>query len=192
MITAFRGGRSLKDNQSRNTQLLKDFRQTLGNPTGYGAHRLIGHWKECSVNLPKGKTVGDCSDLGGELKDVLEETWLVLNDKNTDSKDFFDTACKMAEKYNQDSFLARTKYKNFGVYSKDGSELAPFSVVNDKTFRTGFVKIIDVQGYSELKKVKGAGRVFSIVIESLNIGVNIPYYTISERREFKYLNLLED
>lgn len=190
IITAFRSGNTLSVNQNKTHQLLKDFRNILENEKSYGAYRLIGHWKECSVEIPSGKNISDCSSLGGHVVDSIEESWLILNDAITSSEDFFMAAQTMAGKYNQDAFIARTNNKKFGLYGKDGSEWATFGNISDTSFTTGLTTLIGRQGYSEIKKVRGAGRLFNIVMESIEFGVHVPYYSGSQYRAFNYNNIL--
>lgn len=168
IITAFRSEYSLKENQRRNAKLIDDFREELGS-IKYGAYKLIGHYDVCSVKIPPGRSTDDCEELGGHKVPVLEEAWCLLNEQK--NKNFFDVAVKMANKYDQESFIARTATKKFGLYLNDGTLDLTFGDINNNTFRTGFEKMISTRNYSEIGKVRNRGRIFNIVFENFGICV---------------------
>jgi hypothetical protein len=121
------------------------------------------------VKIPSGKSTDDCKELGGHLVPVLEEAWCILNDQKNEN--FFDVSVKMAQKYDQESFIARTSVKKFGLYLNDGSLDFTFGNINDTTFRTGYEKMISIRNYSEISKVRSGGRIFNIVFENLGTAV---------------------
>lgn len=183
IITAFRKNYPYKTNQQRNNNLLREFRSMLGDNKAYGAYRLVGHWKECSVVLPDGVSIDQCVVYGGEINNALEEVWLVLNDKNNDK--FFDTALKMAKKYDQDAIIAHIN-DDFGLFGKDGSKWESFGKVSKSSLSYGFKKIVELQGYTEVAKMRKKGRLANIVFE----GISIPNPTNSSNMLFNAINIL--
>lgn len=199
LITAFRkydeeGNKvPLKEKQKWNNELIKFFREHLGKTSSYGAYRMVGHWKECSVTLPDGVKISACSEHGGQIEDSLEETWLILND--TKSKYFFEALQATAEKYNQDGFIARVNGE-FGLFGKDGDKWADFEKVNEKSLSDSFKRIVNLQGYSELKKKRTKGKLHNIIFdevvsESIEFsGINVPDCTNSSHMIYTAMNIL--
>jgi len=195
IITAFRkyenGEKvSIKTNQTKNNQLLKDVRSKLGK--GYGAYRLVGHWKECSVELPDDINISQCSSYGGRIEDSLEESWLILNQPSTDL--FFGVMQQIAKKYKQDAFVARID-GDFGLYGKDGSKWENFGKVSNDSISSSFKKVIGLQGYSELKKKRIKGDVHNIIFDKLTeninfLGISVPNATNSSGMLYKSMNIL--
>lgn len=196
MITSFRDSEKigLQKKQEQNDQLLKYIRSLLNNQTAYGAYRMIGHWKECSVTLPSedknGKTVtiDQCELYGGHLVDTLEETWLIVNDCH--NPEFFDVLRKAAREYNQDAFIARIG-DNFGLFSKGGQQWNTFGEVSEDTITTGFEKLVSIQGYSQTKRERirggdGNKTLHHFIFE----GIVIPNESNSSRMLFSAMNIL--
>lgn len=182
IITAFRGSNTKKENQKANNELIKYIRSEFGNKAG--AYKLVGHWKECSEPLEDGQKISDCK---GTIKDSLEESWLIARPKDVTKEDFFSTAKKTAKKYNQDAFVIRQN----GVLTlngKDGETWADLGKANKKSLSTGFSRVIDVQGYSELKKTRKSGRNINIIFEELSI--MIPKGNNSSKQLFSVANIL--
>ena len=190
IITAFRRDNSLSVNQENNNSLLKDFRAIGKNPKGFGAYHLIGHWKECDKELTDDMSIDDCDKIGGTLHDSIEEAWLIMNDKHIDSKTFFSIAISIAKKFKQDGFIAKIHNEPFGVYNKNGGLMYEFNNITSNSFKSGFEKLVNLQGYSEIKKVKNRGRIFNIIFESIGI-VTIPGVNNMETQIFRLLNLLK-
>lgn len=181
----------LKENQKRNNNLLKDLRQILGDTKAFGSFRLIGHWKECSVVLPKGSKLSDCEKLGGKLTNALEETWCVINDKK--DPHFFEALSQVAKKYDQDGFLYRGNNK-FGFFSKYGEQWDDFKEVNDETIKRGLEAVMNIQGYSENRNTRQRGRLENIVFtstnESLDIYLSIPDGNIASYQLYSTMGIL--
>jgi len=183
MITAFRKEHPYKVNQKRNNSLLREFRSQLGTQKDFGAYRLIGHWKECSVVLPDGVTIDKCLEYGGTITNTIEEVWMILNDSN--NPNFFDAAIKMVKKYDQDAIVARVN-GNFGLFGKDGMKWESFGQVTKNTLSYGFNRIVGIQGYTEVAKMRKRGRITNIVFE----GITIPNPTNSSHMLYKSMNIL--
>ena len=182
IITASRGGNSRKKNAQRNNDLIKGIRSDVG--TKSGAYKLVGHWKECSEPLEDGQKISDCK---GTIKDTLEDSWLIPKPKGISSEEFFDVAKKYAVKYDQDGFVIRLDGK-LTLNGKDGSEWANLGKANNKSLSNGFSRIVDVQGFSELKKNRGKGKTANIVFESLTIVV--PKDSNISKQIFQTANIL--
>lgn len=163
-ITASRGSNSKKVNQDLNNQLIKFVRETIG--TKVGAYKIIGHWKECSTELKDGETIKDCPS----VVNALEETWLIIKPESLSSDDFNELAQKISRKYEQDAYVIRLGGK-LTLNGKDGSEWADLGTASKDSLSTGFDKIVNVQGYSELSKLRTKGRTANIVFESLYVVV---------------------
>ena len=183
MITAFRKNNTYKQNQQNNNSLIKSLRQKLGNIKAYGAYRLVGHWKECSVELPDNITIDKCSEYDGKIQDTLEESWLILNDQKNPK--FFDVTLEMARKYKQDAIVARIG-KDFGLFGKNGKKWEDFGAISGKSIDYGFNRIIGLQGFTELKKTRNKGRIINIILE----GISIPNPSNSSNKLYKAMNLL--
>jgi predicted nucleic-acid-binding Zn-ribbon protein len=181
MITASRGNYTKSENKKRNKQLLQDLREILGTKT-VGAYPLVGHWKECSVELPEDSKISDCEKLGGKLKDSLEQSWLVNKPEKVSEEDFFNACMKVAKKYEQDGFVFKGESHKFAVYTKDGKVDFAFSKnPDDESITLGFEKIIDLQGFSQYKKDRDNGLVRNIVFETYFV---LPKSNISSKRAF--------
>ena len=197
IITAYRGSHTPSENHRRNYELLKDVRSILshrngakgvGDIKGYGAYILVGHWKECSVTLTGDDDISKCTDRGGTLKDVLEESWLIVNEPKSD--EFFDTLVKMAEKYDQDAFVSRVG-DTFGVFGKQGNLMFSLGKVSKDTISSGFKRLISIQGYSELKKKRVHGNIDNIVFEDISLdGILVPKDCNSSHMLFSYGGIL--
>jgi hypothetical protein len=182
IITAFRGTSSKKENTQNNNKLIKYIRSEYG--TKIGAYKLVGHWKECSEPLKDNEKISDCK---GQITDTLEESWLIVKPDDFNSEDFLKIAIKSATKYNQDAFIIRKDGK-LTINGKDGTVWEDLGKANKKSLSQGFSKIVDVQGFSELKKNRGKGRSANIVFESLNIV--IPKEQNSSKELFTRANIL--
>ncbi len=189
MITAFRGTYSLKENQKRNNNLIKDIRSTHNQKLG--AYKMVGHWKECTEPLDDNQTLKDCAGQNGKIKNVLEETWLIVRPDEITKEDFNRTAMKLAKKYQQDAYVI--KEDEIFLRGKDGSTWANLGGVTDNSLKIGFAGIADIQGYSELKKDRTHGRTNNIVFEGfegLELFAVVPDCTNSSRMIFKYGNIM--
>ncbi len=182
VITAFRGNKSFKENQKANNDLIKSIRSDLGKKSG--AYKLVGHWKECSIPLKDKEKISACK---GTIKDTLEESWLIIRPSDIDPKLFFNTAKDISKKYNQDAFVIRIDGK-LTLNGKDGTEWEDLGKADKKSLSNGFSRILDVQGYSELKKNRGKGRSLNIIFEDINI--KIPNDSNSSRQLFNSANIL--
>jgi hypothetical protein len=181
----------LKENQKRNNNLLRDLRNILGNNKAYGSFRLIGHWKECSVEIPKGKKLSDCELLGGNIHNVLEETWCIINDQKNPK--FFEALVKVSDKYSQDCFVYKGNEK-FGLFYSDGEQFDTFKKIDDKTLKRGLEAVMDVQGYSENRNTRQRGRLENIIFTSTNESfecfLTVPEGNIASHQFYKSMNLL--
>jgi hypothetical protein len=182
MITASRGGKSNKENQSNNYSLIKYIRQEIGMKVG--AYKLVGHWKECSETLGDNDTIADCK---GQITDTLEESWLVIKPDDIPSDVFLDISNKVAKKYNQDAYVIRKEGK-LTLNSKNGDVWADLGRANRKSLSTGFGKIAGLQGYTELKKVRNTGRIQNIVFEGIYL--SIPKSSNFSKMLYKEMNIL--
>lgn len=182
IITASRGKFSKKENAKRNSQLIKSIRDELGVKSG--AYKLVGHWKECNHKLEDGQKISDCK---GAIKDELEESWLIPKPKNIAPEEFLDIAKKVAKKYDQDAFVIRIDGK-LTLNGKDGTVWEDLGKADKKSISTGFSRIIDVQGYSELKKQRNKGRNINIIFE--DIALVVPKDNNNSKRLFASANIL--
>jgi hypothetical protein len=175
-ITAARAENSKEENLKNNNLLIQYIREKLG--LKIGAYKIIGHWKECSEPLEDNQTISDCN---GTIKNSLEETWLIIRPKEVDSKAFSDIAIEVAKKYKQDAYVIRLDNK-LTLNGKDGSVWSDLGKASKDSLSVGFNKIVNVQGYSELKKLRSKGRSANIVFESLYLAV--PKKQIASKRLF--------
>lgn len=180
-ITASRGSLSKKENAERNNELIKYVRSEVGQKIG--AYKIIGHWKECSVELKDNETIKDCPN----VVNALEETWLFTKPVNVSSEQFNDLAQKVSKKYEQDAYVIRLNGK-LTLNGKDGIEWADLGSASKDSLTTGFNKIVNVQGYSELSKLRKKGRTENIVFESLYTAK--PKDNIASKRLFSELGIL--
>ena len=167
-ITAFRGSNSIKQNIKNNNELIKYARKEL--QIELGAYKIVGHWKECSIPLESGQTLKDCT---GKIINALEETWLFTKPDNVSSEDFDKLAQKVARKYDQDAYVIRLKGK-LTLKGKDGTDWADLGKASSKSLSSGFSKIADQQGYSELDKLRKRGRSANIVFEDVHLQLVVP------------------
>jgi hypothetical protein len=181
-ITASRASNSKKENTTKNNDLLKFIRSEVGQKIG--AYKIIGHWKECSDELKDGETIADCK---GSVQNSLEETWLITKPDTLSSDEFNEIAQKVARKYEQDAYVIRLNGK-LTLNGKDGSEWADLGDASKSSLSSGFEKIVNVQGYSELSKLRKKGRSAIIVFEGI-YGV-VPKDSISSKLLFQESNIL--
>jgi len=160
-ITAFRNTNTTKKNIQDNNALIKSIRDEIKEKIG--AYKIVGHWKECSKPLEDKLTIKDCK---GKIINALEETWLIIKPSNISSDDFDELAQKMSKKYDQDAYIIR-KNEKLTLNGKDGTVWEDLGKTSYDSLSSGFQKIIDKQGYSELKKLRRKGRVQNIVFEGL-------------------------
>jgi len=162
-ITASRGSNTPKQNRSLNNKLIKDIRSKYGKEIG--AYKVVGHWKECSQELKDGQTIKDCE---GTIENALEETWLITKPDNMTSEQFDKMAQDIAKKYNQDAYVIRSKGK-LELRGKDGETWANLGKASNDSLSSGFEKIANVQGYSELADLRKKGRSANIIFENLYV-----------------------
>lgn len=162
-ITAFRGSESTKNNIKKNNDLIKSLRSEIG--TKVGAYKIVGHWKECSEPLKDNEDISKCK---GTITNALEETWLIIKPESVSSDDFDKVAQKIAKKYNQDAYVIRKNGK-LTLNGKDGSVWEDLGKANKESLSSGFSKISNIQGYSELKKLRNKGRTQNIVFEGISL-----------------------
>ena len=182
IITAFRGSNTKKESQNKNNALIKDIRLDFNEKAG--AYKLVGHWKECSIELKDNETISDCK---GTITDTLEESWLIIRPDNVTTKTFFETAKKYVKKYKQDAFVIRIEGK-LTLNGKDGEEWENLGKANKNSISQGFSRVINKQGYSELKKNRNKGRSTNIIFEGLY--TKAPDDSISSKRIFRSANFL--
>ena len=166
IITASRGDFSRKENQKRNTELLQELRKKL-NRKDIGAYRLVGHWKECSKELPEGSDISDCSKLGGKIIDSLEDSWFINIPQDIDKKEFENVIQELAKKYSQDAYIIRIDGKT-ELKGKDGSSWETFKNVSgnpDEFVTNGFKDLLGRQGFTQFKKDRDSGKIRSIIFE---------------------------
>lgn len=181
-ITASRGNFSKSENKQRNNELIKSIRSEIGEKIG--AYKIVGHWKECSIPLKDGETIQDCK---GSIENSLEETWLFTKPDNISSEEFDKIAQKNARKYDQDSYVIRSNGK-LELKGKDGSSWVDLGIASKQSLSTGFEKIVNVQGYSELAKLRSKGRTANIIFEEIYLAV--PKNNNSSKSLFKNSNIL--
>jgi hypothetical protein len=181
-ITAARGGNSKKVNASNNNDLLRFFREET--KSNAGAYKIVGHWKECSQELKDDEKISDCK---GSITNALEETWLIIRPDNISPEEFNNIAIKISRKYNQDAYVIRLNNK-LTLNGKDGTVWSDLGKANKDSLSTGFNKIVNVQGYSELAKLRSKGRIANIVFEGLFSVV--PKNTNSSKLLFDKVNIL--
>ena len=163
IITAFRGNKTIKQNIQNNNKLIKELRSDLGQEVG--AYKIVGHWKECSVPLEDGETIKDCK---GKIENALEESWLVKKPDSISSDRFENAIKKVAKKYDQDGYVIRKNGK-LTLNGKDGEVWDDLGKANKDSISNGFKRLLDVQGYSELKKDRVHGKTRSIIFEEFEI-----------------------
>ena len=165
IITASRANKSKKENLANNNKLIKDIRSKVGKKIG--AYKLVGHWKECNKPLKKGETIKDCK---GSIVNSMEESWLITRPERVSREEFSNIAQDMAKKYDQDAYIIRLNGK-LTVNDKNGEIWEDLGKANKKSISAGFERIIDVQGYSELAKLRKKGRITNIIFEDLYLVV---------------------
>jgi hypothetical protein len=179
IITAFRGSKTTKENLKDNNQLIKDIRGELGQKVG--AYKIVGHWKECSEPLEDGETIKDCK---GKIVNALEESWLIPKPQNIETQRFENVIQKAARKYDQDGYVIRKNGK-LTVNGKDGTVWDDLGKADKKSISTGYQRILDQQGYSELKKDRVKGKSRNIIFENFRIAVVNPKDSNISRTLFK-------
>jgi hypothetical protein len=126
LITAFRSGRTKKENLAANKRLEQEVRSL-----GYGLFKIIGHWRECKDNtVPYKKCPED------KLVDVKEMTFGVPGMDR-------ETAKKLTKKYDQDGSVyvgPDTKGKAI-VIERDGGSFSIGAFTPQKV----------VQGWSQVR-----------------------------------------
>jgi len=184
IVTAFRGSNTRKQNIANNNKLIKDIRAELGQQVG--AYKLVGHWKECSVPLEKGETIKDCK---GKITNALEESWMVIR-PDLISLDRFENAIKkVAKKYDQDAYIIRKNGK-LTLNGKDGEVWDDLGKANKDSISTGFERIVDIQGYSELKKDRVHGKTRHIIFEDFQVDLIVPKDNNFSKMLFEKANIL--
>ena len=171
IITASRGDYTRKENQKRNTELLQELRKKL-NRKDIGAYRLVGHWKECSKELPQGSNISDCSKIGGKIIDSLEDSWFINIPQDIDKKEFEKVIQDLAKKYSQDAYIIRINGKT-ELKGKDGSSWEIFKNVSgnpDNFVTIGFKSLLRRQGFTQFKKDRDSGKIRSIIFEVFSVG----------------------
>ena len=184
IVTAFRGSRSTKENLKNNNQLIKDIRGELGQKVG--AYKIIGHWKECSVPLKQGEGIKDCK---GKITNALEESWWVVKPEHIPSDRFENAIQKAARKYDQDGYIIRKNGK-LTVNGKDGTVWNDLGKADKNSISTGFKRILNKEGYSELKKDRVHGKVRNIIFEDFKIGLLNPKDSNISKMIFKEAGIL--
>ena len=156
IITAFRGGSETpeiyKRNVANNRKLASEIRAA-----GYGYDWVDGGWKESS---------GD----GGELKDVEEDSILIVGRPNDGGK-LFNLLIDKAKEYNQDGFLFKPEGETNIYILYQSGEIEQIS----NKFRLDKFEY----GYTKLRG-RGKGKVFSFH-EERNSGGWIAHRTKYER-----------
>jgi len=169
IISASRGSNSKKENKSRHNQLIKTIRSSFeGGSKSFGAYQLVGSWKECTKKLEDGQKISDCKSIGGEITNALELSWAIPKPNDVATDDFFKIGQVLAKKYNQDAFIAKVDGK-MGLFGKDGSKWESWGNVSQASVTKGFEKLVDLQGFSSLKKDRSRGKVRNIIFEDLNV-----------------------
>ncbi len=181
-ITSSRGDDSRNTVMSNNNKMLQDIRSEIG--MKIGAYKIVGHWKECNHELKDGETIKDCD---GDITNALEETWLIIKPDSVTSEEFNNIAMKMTRKYKQDAYVIRIDGK-LEIRGKDGQSWGDLGKADKKSLSTGFNKIVNIQGYSELSKLRKKGRSQNIVFE--DIYVVQPKNQNSSKMLFKAMNIL--
>lgn len=180
-ISAFRKDKKLQQNRKDNNSLMETIRKEFGN---IGAYKMIGHWKECSVPLKDGEKISDCK---GTVTDTLEESWLIPFPKDTDVEKINSVAQKLSKKYFQDGYIIREK-TDVLMKNKFGEVWDNLGKADENSFKTGFKKMKDMQGYSELKKKRRKGTLINIVFE--DVYIVIPKPCNSSKMIFNKRNIL--
>jgi len=188
MISASRGIYSRKENRKRNNELIRELRTIFDLPKGFGAYKLVGHWKECR-NETDLKEVFSPEDCPGEVVDEIEDSWLIIKPPQIGIFEFEKVIQKTAQKYNQDAYVWGENGKVF-VKSKHGELWESLGKVSDKVLTKGFESVVNVQGYTQLKKDRAHGRVQNIVFkESFEIHLVVPKDNIASKRAFTSLGI---
>lgn len=109
ILNAFRGQYTKKQNMARNREMLHQL-----NAEGFGAHRLIGHWEECSDDsIPYEK----CPE---ELKrDVTEESFFVPCPPDK-TRDFEQRIRRLCMAFDQDGYILGDQNHAATVSTKTG------------------------------------------------------------------------
>jgi hypothetical protein len=184
IITASRGSNTTKENIKRNNQLIHDLRDELGQKLG--AYKIVGHWKECSVPLKDGEKIKDCK---GSIINALEESWWVPKPEDISSEDFEKAIQNMAKKYDQDAYVIRKNGK-LTLNGKDGSIWQDLGKADKNSVAVGLKRLLDKQGYSELKKDRQHGKNRNIIFEDFKIETIKPKDSNSSKALFEYGKIL--
>lgn len=163
-ITESRAELSRKKNSQNNDCIVKFFRDEF--KLQLGAYKLIGHWRECSELLKDNETIKDCK---GKTIDVFEEAWLIVKPDDKDSDLFAEAALKTSIKYDQEAYIVRTNNKTTLNNGKNGEILEEFKNIGIDSLSSGFEKILDNQGYSELARYRTHGRIEPIIFENFYV-----------------------
>lgn len=181
IITASRAKFSRSENAKRNNELLKSLRIALG--TKIGAYKIVGHWKEAAEPLEPGQTFDDYT---GPITNALEDSWLIVKPDDISIEDLDNQAQILAKKYDQDAYVFKSDNSIF-LKGKDGDVWNNLGSVSTDSVSRGFEKILNTQGYSELKKLRDKGRIQNIVFENLFIAS--PKDNISSKQLFETNNI---
>lgn len=170
-ITTFRRSNSFAQNRALFTRLPGELRHMLGT-VKVGAYWMIGHWAECSVEMPPGAAslVEGCRAAGGSLKDQLEYSWFFVQPSGVDGKAWLRAGTRLAETYAQDAFILRQTGGEAGLHDKGGALLDTLgtagAVSQGLQLLTWMRAHSDTYGYSELRHLREHGRLQPIVFTS--------------------------
>ncbi len=148
IISAFRGGNSLKQNRQLNAQLLQSI-----NAKKMGGYSLIGHWAEAPDDVDYEDATPD------QLTDLVEESVLFIRPTTLSVDEFISFVVETGKKYNQDAVIIGLNGKGIFLYYDNGKIQNIGSDISlNKT----------AQAYSQMRKKKNVPFIFEGVRYPVN------------------------
>ena len=169
IISAFRGGNSLKQNRQLNAQLLQSINaKKMGgyslighnaqllqsiNAKKMGGYSLIGHWAEAPDDVDYEDATPD------QLTDLVEESVLFIRPTTLSVDEFISFVVETGKKYNQDAVIIGLNGKGIFLYYDNGKIQNIGSDISlNKT----------AQAYSQMRKKKNVPFIFEGVRYPVN------------------------
>lgn len=173
IITGFRAGLSLKQNQARNAEIRRflDARQM-------GGYMLIGHWQEAPEGIDYEKAVPE------DLTDVTEESILFVKPDEMAQQDFVNMCVALIRKYNQDAgVVGLTKTVGEGLTENRGDYAIYLFYKDGSNDQIGNELSLGktAQAYSQMRNKPNVPFVFEGTLAPINV---------TSRMAFKRKNVL--
>ena len=117
VITAYKSdledkARLRKENVLRNRQL-----RGILNDNKLGVHPLIGHWRECSIDVPYAECPPD------KMIDVIERSYFVVRNNNISQDDFKNLIISLGKQFNQNAVIIKLSDNINLFFMNDGSSV---------------------------------------------------------------------